>query len=217
MTDPSIARLMSNVRVRVPGATDDMLQLELFNTMDDFFKGSNAWTQDLDIFIPGTDLPGTIYQLTPDSPSIIDKLMWIFQPPVSPLSGKGQQIAGTMSTPGELVLVTQPNIPVTYRVTVSLTVADPTTRDGFVVFPEWVILKYRDRLMDGLLGKLFSQMSKPWTNNQLAVLHMRKFKQGVASARVEVERNNVFRQQAWVFPGFARGTQRGRSGWSPPQ
>jgi hypothetical protein len=45
---------------------------------------------------------------------------------------------------------------------------------------------------------------------------MRKFNSKVASARVEVQRNNKYRAQAWVFPGFARGSQRGGTGWGGP-
>lgn len=38
-----IERLMNTLRVRVPGATDPMLQLEAFNTIDEFLRETNAW------------------------------------------------------------------------------------------------------------------------------------------------------------------------------
>jgi hypothetical protein len=95
-------------------------------------------------------------------------------------------------------------------------VQDPVTKDGYVQFPAWVLAKYRNVILDGLLGKMFSQPNKPWTNSQMSVFHMRKFNSKVASARVEVQRNNKYRAQAWVFPGFARGSQRGGTGWGGP-
>lgn len=214
--DPAVARLMENARSRLPGATDTLIQYELFNVMDDFFKGSNTWQEDIDIQVPGLDPVGTIYELTPSGPSIIDKLMWVFSVPPTSTIGRGCQIGSAMSTPGELTLTLQPSSPVTYRATVALTVQDPTTRDGYVTFPAWVLAKYRAVILDGLLGKMMSQPQKPWSNTQLAVLHMRKFNTKVASARVEMTRNNKYRQQAWMFPGFASGSQRSSSGWGGP-
>ena len=214
---PDVTRFMNSVRSRLTGAIDAVIQQELFTVMDDFFKGSNTWQQNIEITIPGMDPSGTIYYLTSDTPSVIDKLMWAFEKPHSVDFSRGPQIGCAMQIPGSITLDLQPNSPTTYIFTVALTVQDPLTRDGYVTFPAWVLAKYRNTIMDGVLGRMMSQPSKPYTNNQMAVFHMRKFNIGVAHARVEMTRNNKYRQQAWSFPGFARGSQRGRSGWSPPQ
>lgn len=212
-----ITRLMNNARSRLSGATDTALQLELFNVMDDFFKKSNVWNEDIDIEIPGMDPANTVYELTPTGPALIDKLLWVFQLPSDTSIGRGAGIPAAMSIPGQLTLRTQPSSDVTYRVTVALTVQDPTLRNGYVTFPAWVLAKYRDCILDGLLGKMMSQPSKPYTNTQLSVFHMRKFIQQAASARVEWTRNNTYRTQAWAFPGgFSRGSQRGGTGWGGP-
>lgn len=36
-------RLLQTLRVHVPGATDPMIELELFNVMDEFFRRTSAW------------------------------------------------------------------------------------------------------------------------------------------------------------------------------
>jgi len=36
-------RLMQTLRVHVPGATDALIELELFNVMDEFFRRTSAW------------------------------------------------------------------------------------------------------------------------------------------------------------------------------
>lgn len=213
---PDIQRLMNAARVRLAGATDDALQLELFATMDDFFKGSNVWNEDISVNIPGQDPANTVYVLTPDSQSTIDKLLWVFEAPVSTTIGRGPPVSALMSTPNEMTLVSQPSSPTTYIATVALTVQDPTTKDGYVTFPAWVLAKYRNVILDGLLGRMMSQPNKPFTNLQTSVFHMRKFNSKVASARVEWTRNNNYRQQAWRFPGFSSGSQRGNSGWGGP-
>lgn len=211
-----IDRFMKNARSRLPGAVDDVLQLELFNTMDEFFKNSNVWNEDIDINIPGLDPAGTVYELTPTGPALIHNLLWVYQVPDDDTVGRGAGISADMSIPGELTLRTQPSSAQVYRVTVSLTVQDPTARSGYVTFPAWVLARYRDTILDGLLSKMMSQPSKPYSNVQMSVFHMRKFKIGYTAAKVEWQRNNGYRRQAWVFPGFARGSQRGRSGWGGP-
>lgn len=213
---PDIVRFMNEARVNLPGATDDNIQLALFSVMDLFFKGSNTWQQDIVVPIGAKDPAGTIYAVVPDSPSIIDKLMWVFEQPKDPLDRPTRPIGAAMQTPGELTLFVQPSSTTNYIVTVALSVQDPTTRNGYVAFPAWILAKYRDAILSGLLGRMMSQPSKPFTNTQLSVFHMRKFNSKVASARVEVTRNNTYRQQAWAFPGFGRGSQRGNSGWGGP-
>lgn len=216
MAHQDIERFMNTARVRLPGATESALQLELFNVMDDFFKGSNLWQEDIDFTVVGNSPSGTVYYITPTGPCIIDKLMWCYGVPDTN-EIRGIQIKASMQIPGELVLYTQPNTDERYRVTVALTVADPTQRDGYVTFPKWVLDKYRTVLLDGLLGKMMSQPAKPFTDKQLSVYHLRRFKSGISEARVEGQRNNVYRSQAWRFPSFAGGSQtKGRGGF-PPQ
>lgn len=217
-TPADITRLMNNARLRLVGATDSVLQQELFSVMDDFFKGSNVWNEDIEVPIPGMDPANTIYQLAPASPALIDKLLWVFEKPTETSIGRGTGIGAAMSTPGELTLRLQPSSDTAYIVTVALTVADPLDRTGYVQFPAWVLAKYREAILNGLLGRMMTQPNKPYSNSQMAVFHMRKFLQATASARVEWTRNNTYRAQAWAFPsGFSGGTQRGRSnGWGGP-
>lgn len=213
-----VLRLMDTARVRLPGATDAAIQLELFAVMDEFFKETNSWMEDIDVFVKGGQRPGTVIELTQTSPSLIDKLMWITYRPDENNSFSGAPIGGAaMQIPGELTLRTMPTTDTWYRVTVSKTVADPTQRDGYVTFPAWVLQRYRDVILDGLLGKMMSQPNKPFTNQQLGVYYLRKWITGYSDARVQVQRNNSYRAQAWRYPGFAGGNQKGRFGRFQPQ
>jgi hypothetical protein len=42
-------RLMQSLRVRVPGATDGVIELELFNVVDEFLRRTSAWKYDQEI------------------------------------------------------------------------------------------------------------------------------------------------------------------------
>lgn len=217
-TPADITRLMNNARTQLSGATDGLIQQELFNVMDDFFKKSNVWNEDIELAIAGGDPANTIYELVPTGPALIDKLLWVFEKPTSTSIGRGAGINAYMSVPGEMTLRTQPSSDTIYIATVALTVQDPTLRNGYVTFPAWVLAKYRETVLDGLLGRMMAQPNKPWSNSQLGVFHLRKFRQQTASARVEWMRNNNYNAQAWAFPqGFSGGSQRGSSrSWGGP-
>ena len=217
MAGRDITRLMNEARSHLVGATDNTIQLALFGVMDDFFRGSNAWQEDIDVQVAGNEPAGTIYPLTPTGACLIDKLMWVFVAPASAQELRGTPVNAAMSVPGELTLYSQPSSPAVYRATVALTVSDPLTRDGNVIFPEWVLQKYRAIILHGLLGRMMAQPNKPFSNLQLSVYHSRSFNSGISTARVEVQRNNKYRAQAWRFPGFAGGSQKGGSGWAGPQ
>lgn len=218
-TGQDIERFMNAARVRLPGALDDALQLEMFAMLDEFFKDTNVWMEDIDVFIPGNDPVGSTYQVVPASPSVIDKLMWAFQVDPNNTLSRGYAMGAAMPVPGEMMLYTQPSSDVTCRVTVALTVQDPVQKNGFVSFPEWVLAKYRNGLLDGLLSRMMSQPNKPFANAQLSVYHARMFSKTKAMARVEMMRNNTFRQQAWAFPRSVGGSQKGRGigGYIQPQ
>lgn len=195
MAVADINRLMDNLRIRLPGALDDVLRMEAFNALNDFFQDSNIWYEDID-FLTITDTQN--YLLTPSSPASIVRLMGV-------VDQNEQPISGFMDTLGELVLQDKPIGGYTYTARVSLTVNDPLDREGYPVFPMWVLNKYQNDIIDGVLGRMMSQAAKPYSNPQLAIFHTRKFSAAIAFARVEANRHNIYRGQRWQFPqGFSR-------------
>ena len=42
-------RLMQTLRTQVPGVTDDMLNLQIFNVVDEFLRRTNAWKEEAEI------------------------------------------------------------------------------------------------------------------------------------------------------------------------
>lgn len=211
MSNADVLRLVTNAQIRLPGATVGTVQQELFMVADEFFKESNVWREDIEFAVPGNDPNGTVYQVTPTGNVVIDKLMWMRN------SDGGGQIFGQMSVPGEITLATYPSSPARYIATVALTVSDPTQRDGYVSFPDWVLAKYRGVFLNGILGKMMSQPAKPYTNTQLSVYYIKLFNSGKSAARVEAQRANVFRAQAWNFPSFGGRSQRRIGSGFPPQ
>ena len=211
MSNADVLRLVTNAQIRLPGATVSTVQQELFMVADEFFKESNVWREDIEFSVPANDPQGTVYEVTPTGNVVIDKLMWMRN------TDGGGRIFGQMSVPGEITLASYPSSPARYIATVALTVSDPTQRNGYVSFPDWVLAKYRGVFLNGLLGKMMSQPAKPYTNTQLSVYYIKLFNSGKSAARVDAQRANVYRAQAWNFPSFGGRSQRRIGSGFPPQ
>lgn len=51
MTCAPTDRIMQTLRTRIPGAADPMLELELFNSIDEFLRRTQTWTEQESIFL----------------------------------------------------------------------------------------------------------------------------------------------------------------------
>lgn len=193
MASLDLTRLMNNVRLRLPGALDSAIQLELFNVLDDFFRQSNIWQEPIDF----RSRTGVVdYLIEPNSVSTIVRLIAL-------QNADKVNVAATMEVPGEVVLKTKPSATSTLTATVSLTIDSPTNRENYPEFPAWILDKYWLGLVDGVLGRMMSQPAKPFSNERLAIFHSRKFAGVVATAKSEALHKNIHNGQTWRFPAFA--------------
>lgn len=87
-----------------------------------------------------------------------------------------------------------------WRATFSLVVADPVDEDGLPYMPMWAIEKYHEVIQDGLLSRVMMHPAKPYSNQQLAAFHGRKYLQGVGTAKREVLTGSTFGAQRWQYP-----------------
>lgn len=196
MADLDITRLMKNLRIALPGAVDDAIKLEVFNTLNDFFQGSNCWREDIEVeIVPGV----STYELLPMGPAAIVRLMRVVDS--NGLTVKAWLDLGTR----DLVLETVPSVADTYTVSVSLTVNDPIDREGYPVFPAWVLNLYMNDISSGIMARMMVQSAKPYSNARLAAYHARDFQMAISNARAEANRNFAYSSQRWRFPqGFNR-------------
>lgn len=195
-----LTRLMDLLRVRLPGARDEIIKLELFSTLDEFFRDSNLWQED--IVFPVTSGVTDEYEFVNgdrDQPQIkatYNRLMYI-------LDDNDQETYGCMQQPGVVNLSTAPSANVNYTARFALSVTDPTTSDGYPTLPGWILAKYRDDFLDGVLARMMTQPAKSYSNPTLATYHARRFRNAIAKARAEAQVRNVYRGQSWRFPSFA--------------
>jgi len=190
MANADFNRLMDQLRVRLPGALDGTLKLELFSVMDDFLQSTNCWQEEIAFEVNPNEK--TYYVFTIANAGIT-RLMSITTAAKSP-------IAAMMPEPGTIVLHNDPAKVETYIATVSLTVTDPTDNEGYPEFPEWILGRYANEILDGVLGRMMSQIAKPYSQPQLASFHMKRFSQAVGRATAAVLHGNVYGGQRWMFP-----------------
>lgn len=187
-------RLMNNARLQVPGATDDNIKLELFNTLHEFFQDSSVWLERIPFTVKSTDDPATTtYYVEAESVSTIIRLYDL-------TNSAGRSVGATMEVPGEIILNQQPGQDDTYTAVMVLSINDPVAKDGFPEFPQWILDKYGLGILDGVIARLMSQPAKPYTNVQLATYHKRVFRATVGQAANDAVRKNLANAQAWRFP-----------------
>lgn len=200
----AIDRMMASVRPRLPGVLDPAIQNELFIVMDEFFKGSLAWKN----VVPISVVAGTQgYDLEPDDNGIVWELMLSYQQ-LNPATGQSAwdttgsvPVPARMDVPGTVYFMNPVNEAGTVQVQVALTVDQPLTSDGFPIAPLWLCDRYAQSVwLDGVLGKMMSQPAKPYSNAQLSLFHLRRFRSGIMKAKVTAQHANVYRGQAWKFP-----------------
>lgn len=198
MASLDMNRLMDNARIKLPGALDGVLQMEMVNVLNEFLNGSNIWTEDIPFGVtPTSDTylenpTAWTYTIVPTRGSI-NRLMAL-------VTSDGLPVPAGMEIPGDVVLGRQPSEADTYTARVSLVLGDQMTKEGYPDFPQWLLSKYYADILDGLLGAMMGQLAKPYSNPQLAQYHMRRFRSAISQAKVEAQHQNVYRGQSWRFP-----------------
>lgn len=200
MATSDVNRLMDQLRVRLPGALDATIRLELFATLDELFQNSNIWHEDIEISaVPGT----TEYPIVSSEDGLIHRLIGVY-------NSDQIIVPATMGVPGVVNLYENPSVAATLTCRVSITITDPTDPEGYPYMPDWVMPRYGVDIVDGVLGRMMSQLAKPYSNPQMALMHQRRWQQTIRRAKTEITHGNLYRGQNWGFPsGFTRNRMGG--------
>lgn len=198
MPSADMLRIVNHARQRLPGAVDNAILTEFFSVMKEFFIQTNSWRVSIDFTVNPSSLSyaqapeNYTFAVAPDEGTIV-RLICVED-------SDGRPVTASMPSPGTIVLPRLPSAAETYTAIVAITVRDPVTAEGYPECPEDVIILYSNELLDGLLGRMMSQNAKPYSNPTLAQAHLRKFRQGVISARVATKKLNTYAAQPWIFP-----------------
>lgn len=192
-------RILDNLRVRLPGAIDSAIKLELFNVLDELCRDARLWREKISLTVTAANITAekVEYEVDP-SDGVIVGLMDLRNSDDIP-------VKGSMDIPGVLEFDEVPGTADTFEVTVALAPSDIRTSDDMPVIEDWIWEKHYQTIIAGVLSNMMAQAAKPYSNERLGVYHGRKFRGGVASARTEALHSHKYGGQTWRFPHFARG------------
>ena len=234
-------RLMASLRLRLPGATDAAIALELFNTIDEHLRETNAWVNEQEIAITanttdyplsapaGTELVRVLYvthngrPLSPTPAGAATLNVGEFPADSVAVDFDGEFTADVLVSPGGVtqysvfyptyITINVPSedaaqYPLMFAAAITLSpsvlesgVADPDTVSEWAL-DEWLYPRYFQDWLDGTLGKMMSHPTKPYSNPQLSLFHMKKFQKAKAFAAQEARRGFVYNRPVWSFPRF---------------
>lgn len=182
-------RLMDTIRPHLPGAIDDAIRQELYMVCLDFFKRSNVWREDIEFTLRTGKRTAYIMPMA----GKIERLLHVTK--------DGYPIRGAyLQGPEEIQLPFESSSDTKYVATVVLRVADPVSRDAYPIVPYEIVERYTEELMHGILARMLSQQSKPYTNLSLAQFHLQQFRGGISRARMGRDTGDTMNSSNWVFP-----------------
>ena len=204
-------RLRQTLLARLPGLLLDVADLEINNTVQEFILMTRAWREEI---VQDLKLNEVLYDLTTDQFSDLAYVLSVRShdtegDPDLPDKSSGRGLRWTMRNVGTIELGSAPtrDIKDGLRVWVSLRAKETTKQ-----IPDLIHNYYFEALLDGTLSRLYATPAKPYTDTTLATYHGRRFRDGMARAKTEVDRQFGVRQPQWAFPdGFAKGISRGVS------
>jgi hypothetical protein len=210
-----IEHFLNQARIKLPGASDTGIKAEFYEVCKEFLEDSNAWVEH--VYLPVT-AGVQEYNLIPKRGGQIIRLSGVFD-------GNRIPVAATMPEFGRLHIRWPINIssivpvagaPYTlsssnpYLVAFVKNLDEPTTKDMLPVVPEFLLKVYSIHVLDGLLGKMMGQQAKSFSNAQMSLYHLKRFRTGINIAKVAALRQNTQGAQNWMFPrGWRANTQRG--------
>lgn len=213
MLNPNdVSTVFNQCRVELTGVSEALLKAALFETLDEFFRDTSCWKEELTINVaPPVSTPTTpqaweqalSYSISPVEGQIIalDGVCNASGSPVAallPMSGTAA--TGLGGADAIVLLQGLPSMAQQYTVYVTKTVALPLTRDNLPIAPAWVLQKWHLAAKAGILGALQNQKNKSYSDTVGAKYNLSKFRQFIANVRSATLRANTRGASAWRFP-----------------
>lgn len=211
------ARIINLARVKLPGSSDAAIKAEMFDVLHEFCNETNVWWEDIPIT---TQKNINAYNLVTSGPGELVRL-------ISLRDANFNAWPAGMPTVGILQLSQLPSevqIVQTLTARVAKVPGSAISRDSekgvgsLPDIPDTILPLYGPNILDGLLGRMMAQVSKPYSNERMALYHLRRFRSALTSARAAVLRQNDYGANSWSYPqGWRTKNQKGGvTGFSSP-
>lgn len=196
MNGPSYNNLTDALAIRLPGATTAAITLEFGALLYEFCDQTNAWAEHIPIVVTNTTVH--CYEIEPDEGELLRLL--------NVVDANERPVVCGLRMPHTLEFLKPISQPQTYTANVAL----KPDGEAMTFAPEWLLSRYYNGMLDGILARMMSQIAKPYSSPQAARMHQMRYQQVVAQARAEVLARFRYRGQGWIYPqSFAVTRNRG--------
>ena len=193
--DPHIQRVVDSARVNLPGATEGMLRLELFNVVEEFCRETNAWRNCICFSLVPQKCEYPIYPT--DSAGEIYRLLGVES--ACPTDPRFTAHAW-MPLPGIVRIDFPPSAYQDLHAMVALSPSELGRNEQYPGLPDHMWSEYGPILTAGVIGKLMAQPAKPYSSTQLAPSYLGKYRREIARTRMFLQHGRLQDGQRWTFP-----------------
>lgn len=182
-----VSVFMAEAATRIAGAPNDTLRQELMGAFREFYVTSGSYVVET---VP-TDIVANQAEYALPQPSA-SRILAVYAAEVDEVNVR---FSGTR-TPGTIKLaITYPENKVDALVgTVSIAPQD------YSLVPEDSVIYDFDAILDGLCGRMYNMPDRPWSNSVQARYHLKRFRSGMAQARVRVRSKYTNADAGWRYP-----------------
>lgn len=181
--------LIDQVDAKCPGSSRGSIRNDVYDTIHEFLDDSSAWTENLSVIVTPAS---QTYDVVVTEGQIV-RLAGV-------VDVNNYPIAAIMPTVGTLDFKYPVNTTQTFTATMVKTVSLPTSKKGIPVGPDWVLPLFGVGILDGALGRMMTQIGKPYSNPTQGAYHLQRYRKAIGKARTAALRRNTIGTQAWVFP-----------------
>jgi hypothetical protein len=215
----NLSDFLDDLMPRLPGATEELVNHELYAALRQLCEEGWAWYQDITIDVKAAKqtyyldpLPGNarvgyvlsaFYNPTSGYRRRLTPMVTIpaaIVPNPNPDSEDDTPIGYLMTDPGTMKLSPTPSADAPKGLTIGLTAIplSPTCS-----FPDYFFTHYRDTLIDGVMARMQLMKSMAWSDTNLATINGRKWRNWLNRTRDITKRRYSTGDRNWRFPYFA--------------
>lgn len=185
--------LLDNLRIRLPGALDGTLLIELHNTMNEMCQVGHVWRQLVEVPLTAGE---RLYTVTPPTGALPLAIYGV--------SHVSNRISSNIAWDPSLNQAYLAEAPDAAEAVIPLYLDFAFTPDeDFEDVPLEVRKRYHHNILDGALARMMSQIAKPYSNPGTAAIHAQRFRSFLGHSRRDSRTGGKPNAQNWSFPSFA--------------
>ncbi len=192
----SIENILKNARIKLPGAIDSAIMVELFNVVDMFCRRADANRYAAPVPITA----GSVAYTVTFTGEVVVRVFNIAHEKMD-TSGAFYDADSNLLTIGNVPTADDAEYPVYLNVSLA---PKPGVSDPDEWMQELTWQRYASTLLDGLLSAMHGQPAKPYFNERLATFYGRRFRNGINLAKQQTAVGQAPNAASWRFPKYTQ-------------